>query len=180
MTFSTVNLVKNNGFEEGPHILINASRGVLLPPKQEDWTSPLPGWIIDAPKAVKFIDSGHFSVPYGKSAVELVAGRESVVAQIIRTIPNKTYTLSFIVGDAKNGCHGSMMVEAFAAEEAMQASFRSEGKGQFSTYSFQFTAESNRTRLTFVSSFYHTRINDSGTLCGPVLDEVHVFPAARI
>ncbi|KAH6814353.1 DNA-directed RNA polymerase subunit beta [Perilla frutescens var. frutescens] len=175
-----VNLVKNNGFEEGPHLLINSSHGVLLPPKQEDLTSPLPGWIIESLKAVKFIDSQHFNVPYGKAAVELLAGRESAIAQIIRTVPDKTYTLAFVVGDAKNGCHGSMMIEAFAAQEAMKAAFKSEGKGKFSTYSFQFTAESNRTRLTFFSSFYHTRINDYGTLCGPVLDEVRVLPAAKI
>ncbi|KAL0349355.1 UNVERIFIED_CONTAM: hypothetical protein Sangu_1163300 [Sesamum angustifolium] len=37
-----VNLVKNNGFEEGPHLLINSSHGVLLPPKQEDLTSHSP------------------------------------------------------------------------------------------------------------------------------------------
>ncbi|XP_057790116.1 protein DUF642 L-GALACTONO-1,4-LACTONE-RESPONSIVE GENE 2-like [Salvia miltiorrhiza] len=175
-----VNLVKNTGFEEGPHILINSSHGVLLPPKQEDWTSPLPGWIIVSLKAVKFIDSEHFNVPYGRAAVELVAGRESAIAQIIRTIPNKTYTLSFVIGDGRNGCHGSMMVEAFAAQEAMKAAFKSQGKGNFSTYSFQFTAEKNRTRLTFFSSFYHTKINDAGTLCGPVLDQVRVFPTANI
>ncbi|KAL1545239.1 hypothetical protein AAHA92_21986 [Salvia divinorum] len=175
-----VNLVKNTGFEEGPHVLTNSSHGVLLSPKQVDLTSPLPGWIIESSKAVKFIDSDHFNVPYGRAAVELVAGRESAIAQIIRTVPNKTYTLSFVAGDCKNGCHGSMMVEAYAAQEAMKAAFKSQGKGNFSTYSFQFTAESNRTTLTFFSSFYHTKINDAGTLCGPLLDQVRVCPAAII
>ncbi|EYU20209.1 hypothetical protein ABFS82_14G167300 [Erythranthe guttata] len=177
---SRVNLVKNEGFEEGPHLLMNSSHGVLLPPKQEDLTSPLPGWIIESLKAVKFIDAKHFNVPFGKSAVELVAGRESAIAQIIRTVPNKVYNLSFVVGDAKNGCHGSMLVEAFAAKTTAKAPFKSEGKGKFSTYSFQFTAVSDRTRLTFFSSFYHTRIDDFGSLCGPVLDEVRVFPAAKM
>lgn len=170
-----VNLVKNEGFEEGPHLLINSSHGVLLPPKQEDLTSPLPGWIIESLKAIKFIDSKHFNVPFGKAAVELLAGRESAIAQVIRTIPNKTYKLTFSVGDAKNDCHGSMLVEAFAAKSTFKAPFKSEGKGKFSTFSFQFTAISPRTRLTFFSSFYHTKINDYGALCGPILDEVHVI-----
>lgn len=169
-----MNLVKNGGFEEGPYLLTNSSHGVLLPPKMEDSTSPLPGWIIESLKAVKFIDSEHFNVPYGKAAVELVAGKESAIAQIIRTVADTTYTLAFVVGDANNGCHGTMMVEAFAAKAAMKASFKSEGKGKCSSYSFQFTAESNRTRVTFFSSFYHTKINDYGTLCGPVLDQVRV------
>ncbi|KAL2491610.1 hypothetical protein Adt_27238 [Abeliophyllum distichum] len=176
--FTKVNLVKNNGFEEGPHLLINSSHGVLLPPKQKDMTSPLPGWIIESIKAVKFIDSEHFNVPFGRAAVELVAGRESAIAQVIRTIPNKVYNVAFTVGDAKNNCHGSMMVEAFAGKGTMKAPFKSEGKGKFKTFSFQFKAISDRTRLTFFSSFYHTRINDYGTLCGPVLDEVRVFHAA--
>ncbi|KAL8542249.1 hypothetical protein ACS0TY_003206 [Phlomoides rotata] len=174
------NLVKNHGFEEGPHLLINSSHGVLLPPKQEDLTSPLPGWIIESLKAIKFIDSKHFNVPFGKAAVELLAGRESAIAQIIRTVPNKAYNLTFTVGDAKNGCHGSMLVEAFAAKETFKAPFKSEGKGKFSTLSFHFTAISDRTRLTFYSSFYHTKINDYGALCGPILDEVRVIPAAKI
>ncbi|GFP92086.1 hypothetical protein PHJA_001352700 [Phtheirospermum japonicum] len=171
------NLVKNGGFEEGPHLLIDSSHGVLLPPKQHDITSPLPGWIIESLKAVKFIDSKHFNVPSGKSAVELVAGRESAICQIIRTIPNKPYNLKFIIGDAKNECHGDMMVAAFAAKSKMEAPFKSEGKGKFQAFSFKFTAISNRTRLTFFSSFYHTRVSDYGTLCGPVLDDVQVFPA---
>ncbi|XP_047938141.1 uncharacterized protein LOC125185626 [Salvia hispanica] len=175
-----VNLVKNSGFEEGPHVLTNSSHGVLLSPKQIDSTSPLPGWIIESTKAVKFIDSEHFSVPYGRGGVELVAGRESVVSQIIRTLPSKTYTLSFVAGDCRNGCQGSMMVEAYAAQEAMKAAFKSQGKGNFSTYSFQFTAEKNRTKLTFFSSYYHTKINDAGTLCGPLLDQVRVFPASIV
>uniref|UniRef100_A0A5B7C6F3 DUF642 domain-containing protein n=2 Tax=Davidia involucrata TaxID=16924 RepID=A0A5B7C6F3_DAVIN len=172
------NLVKNGGFEEGPHLLINSSNGVLLPPRQEDLTSPLPGWIIESLKAVKFIDSKHFNVPFGLAAVELVAGRESAIAQIMRTIPNKFYNLTFTVGDAKNGCHGSMMVEAFAAKDTLKVPFKSQGKGRFKTASFKFKAISARTRLTFFSSFYHTRVDDFGSLCGPVLDQVRIFPVA--
>ncbi|WCJ18536.1 hypothetical protein M5689_000880 [Euphorbia peplus] len=172
------NIVKNAGFEEGPHRLVNASNGVLIPPKQEDLTSPLPGWIIESLKAVKFIDSRHFNVPFGLAAVELVAGRESAIAQILRTVPNKLYSLTFSVGDAKNGCHGSMMVEAFAGRDVFKVPFTSEGKGKFKTASFKFKAISTRTRITFYSSYYHNRVDDYGSLCGPVLDQVRVFPIA--
>lgn len=172
------NLIKNGGFEEGPHLLINSSNGVLLPPKQEDITSPLPGWMIESLKAVKFIDSKHFNVPFGFAAVELVAGRESAIAQVLRTVPNKFYSLTFTIGDAKNGCHGSMMVEAFAAKDTLKVPFESQGKGKFKTASFKFKAISTRTRITFYSSFYHNRVDDFGSLCGPVLDQVRVFPIA--
>ncbi|GER31979.1 hypothetical protein STAS_08026 [Striga asiatica] len=170
------NLVKNGDFEEGPHLLNNSVNGILLPPKQKDLNSPLPGWIIESLKAVKFIDSANFNVPSGKAAVELVAGRESAIAQVIRTVPNKPYNLTFIVGDAKNGCHGSMLVEAFAAKDTLKAPFQSNGKGESRAYSFVFKAISARTRLTFYSSFYHTKVHDFGGLCGPVLDKVRVFP----
>ncbi|KAK4797166.1 hypothetical protein SAY86_029492 [Trapa natans] len=173
-----VNLVKNPGFEEGPHRLINSSNGVLLPPKQEDLTSPLPGWIIESLKAVKFIDKKHFNVPFGLAAVELVGGRESALAQILRTVPGKCYKTTFTVGDARNACHGSMMVEAFAAMDTLKVPFESQGKGAYKTASFKFKAISARTRITFFSSFYHTRIDDFVSLCGPVLDEVHVASLA--
>ncbi|KAK6261033.1 hypothetical protein SCA6_015507 [Theobroma cacao] len=172
------NLVKNPGFEEGPHRLVNSTNGVLLPPRQEDSTSPLPGWIIESLKAVKFIDSKHFNVPAGKAAVELVAGRESAIAQILRTVPNQLYDLTFIIGDARNGCHGEMMVEAFADKNTVKVPFTSRGKGEFKTASLKFKAVTARTRITFFSSYYHTRINDFGSLCGPVLDEVRVSPVA--
>ncbi|XP_022998459.1 uncharacterized protein LOC111493086 [Cucurbita maxima] len=171
------NLIRNPSFEVGPHRLVNLTNGVLLPPKQEDITSPLPGWIIESLKAVKFIDSEHFNVPVGLAAIELVAGRESAIAQIIRTIPNKFYSLTFKVGDAKNGCHGSMMVEAFAAKDIVKVPFQSQGKGLYKTGILKFKAISTRTRITFFSSYYHTRIDDFGSLCGPVLDDVRVVPA---
>lgn len=170
--------MRNGGFEEGPHLLINSSNGVLLPPRVEDLTSPLPGWIIESLKAVKFIDAKHFNVPFGLAAIELVAGRESAIAQIIRTIPKKVYSLTFTVGDAKNGCHGSMMVEAFAAKEMFKVPFTSQGKGVSKTQTFKFTAVSDRTRITFFSSFYHTKKDDMGSLCGPVLDQVKVLHVA--
>lgn len=172
-------MVKNPGFEEGPYRLVNSTNGVLLPPRQKDLTSPLPGWIIESLKAVKFIDSKHFNVPAGNSAVELVAGRESAIAQILRTVPNKVYNLTFAVGDAKNGCHGSMMVEAFAAKDTLKTPFQSKGKGLFKTVGFKFKALEPRTRITFFSSYYHSKINDFGSLCGPAIDQVRVYPVSR-
>ncbi|CAF2093786.1 unnamed protein product [Brassica napus] len=171
------NLVKNGGFEIGPHVFANYSTGILIPARIQDLISPLPGWIVESLKPVKYIDNRHFKVPSGLAAVELVAGRESAIAQIIRTVAGKAYTLSFTVGDAQNGCHGSMTVEAFAGKEPFKLSFVSEGKGVFKTGHFKFVADSDRTRLTFYSAFYHTKLHDFGHLCGPVLDSVLVLPA---
>ncbi|ERN07011.1 hypothetical protein AMTRI_Chr03g47960 [Amborella trichopoda] len=171
------NLVKNGGFEEGPHVLKNSTSGILLPPKQNDINSPLPGWIIESIKAVRYLDSHHFTVPLGAAAVELVAGRESAIAQLIRTVPKKVYTLSFIVGDAKNGCHGSMLVEAFAGKDTVKVPFESRGQGGYKVGKMRFMALEPRTRITFFSSFYHTKVDDPGTMCGPIVDEVKVSPA---
>lgn len=170
------NLVKNAGFEIGPHVFKNFSTGILLPPKQLDLISPLPGWIIESLKPVKYIDRKHFYVPSGLAAIELVAGRESAIAQIIRTVPDKFYNLTFTIGDAKNACHGDMMVEAFAAKETLKVPYVSKGKGGFKTASFKFQAFSARTRITFFSGYYHTRLHDFGHICGPFLDDVRVFP----
>ncbi|XP_072064381.1 uncharacterized protein [Arachis hypogaea] len=63
-------------------------------------------------------------------------------------------------------------------KERVKVPFKSEGKGNFRTVSFKFKAVAPRTRLTFYSSFYHTRIDDYGSLCGPVLDQVIVFSVA--
>ncbi|MCL7035459.1 hypothetical protein MKW94_023087 [Papaver nudicaule] len=172
------NMVKNGGFETGPHFFKDYSTGVLIPPKQEDNVSPLPGWIVESLKAVRYIDSKNSKVPYGLAAVELVAGRESSIAQILRTIPKQLYKLEFTVGDAENFCHGSMVVEAFAGTETLKAKFESTGKGHFKTVGFKFKAVSARTRINFYSSFYHTKINDFGHLCGPVLDQVKVYPVS--
>lgn len=108
------NLIKNGDFEEGPFILPNTSWGVLVPPHVEDDHSPLSGWMVDSLKAVRYIDSPHFSVPQGQYAIELLAGRESSISQVIRTVPNRSYVLSFSVGDASNACKGSLMIEAYA------------------------------------------------------------------
>lgn len=172
---SNKNILKNWGFEEGPYLFPNTSWGVLIPPNIEDDHSPLPGWMVESLKAVKYIDSDHFSVPEGKRAVELVAGKESAIAQVVRTIPGKTYTLSFAVGDASNSCEGSMIVEAFAGKDTIKVPYESKGKGGYKRAVLKFVAISTRTRIMFLSTFYTMRSDDFSSLCGPVLDDVKLL-----
>lgn len=169
------NLLKNGDFEEGPYVLPNTTWGVLIPPNIEDDHSPLPGWLIESLKAVKYNDAAHFTVPQGKYAVELVAGKESAIAQVARTVAGKTYTLSFSVGDASNSCEGSMIVEAFAGKETLKVPYQSTGKGGFKRAALKFVATTSRTRIMFYSTFYTTRSDDFASLCGPVIDDVKLL-----
>ena len=70
------------------------------------------------------------------------------------------------------------MVEAFAAKETVKAPHKSQGKGDFKGASLKFTAVSARTRITFYSAYYHTKIHDFGHMCGPILDDVRVYPVS--
>ncbi|KAJ8756049.1 hypothetical protein K2173_024596 [Erythroxylum novogranatense] len=165
------NLMKNGDFEEGPYILPNAATGVLIPPHVEDDHSALPGWIVESLKAVKYIDRDHFSVPGGKRAVELLAGKESALAQVVRTIPGRTYFLSFNIGDANNSCVGSLGVEVYAGKDQAKIPYLSKGKGGFVPANLRFKAVSDHTRVMFLSTFYTMT---SGSLCGPVIDDVRL------
>ncbi|KAI4316294.1 hypothetical protein L6164_024288 [Bauhinia variegata] len=169
------NILKNGGFEEGPYVFPNTSWGVLIPPNIEDDHSPLPGWMVESLKAVKYIDSDHFSVPQGRRAIELLAGKESAIAQVARTIPGKNYVLSFAVGDASNSCEGSMIVEAFAGKDTIKVPYESKGKGGFKRAMLKFVAVSARTRIMFLSTFYTMRSDDYSSLCGPVIDDVKML-----
>ncbi|XWS27199.1 hypothetical protein CRYUN_Cryun26dG0094400 [Craigia yunnanensis] len=169
------NLMKNAGYEEGAYIFPNTPWGVLIPPNIEDDHSPLPGWMVESLKAVKYIDSGHFFVPQGRRAVELVAGKESAIAQVARTIIGKTYRLSFSVGDANNSCAGSLVVEAFAGKDTLKVPYESKGTGGFKRAALIFVAVSNRTRIMFLSTFYTMRSDDFSSLCGPVVDDVKLL-----
>ncbi|TMW85273.1 hypothetical protein EJD97_023399 [Solanum chilense] len=168
------NMLKNGNFEEGPYIFPNTSWGVLIPPNIEDDHCPLPGWIVESLKAVKYVDADHFTVPEGKRAIELVAGRESAIAQQVITKTGRIYDLIFSVGDANNACEGSMVVEAFAGNVALQFQYVSKGKGGFKRAKLRFTAMSQRTRVRFLSSYYHMKSDNSGSLCGPVIDDVRL------
>ncbi|KAL7164324.1 hypothetical protein ACSBR2_040271 [Camellia fascicularis] len=169
------NILKNGDFEEGPYVLPNTSWGVLIPPNIEDDHSPLPGWKVESLKAVKYIDSDHFSVPQGKRAVELVAGKESAIAQVARTVPGKVYNLFFAVGDASNACEGSMIVEAFAGRNTIKVPYESKGKGGYKRAILRFVATTTRTRIMFFSTFYTMRNDDFSSLCGPILDDVKLL-----
>ncbi|KAK4762446.1 hypothetical protein SAY86_008214 [Trapa natans] len=169
------NLLKNGNFEEGPYIIPKTSWGVLIPPHIEDDHSPLPGWIVESLKAVKYVDSEHFSVPDGKRAVELVAGKESALAQVVYTKPGMLYVLTFAVGDARNSCEGPLAVEAYAGKESVRVSYTSKGKGGFIRAKLPFRAISTRTRVMFLSSIYTMTRDNSGSLCGPVIDDVKLL-----
>ncbi|GER31741.1 hypothetical protein STAS_07778 [Striga asiatica] len=178
-TVYSSNLLKNGNFEQGPYIFPNTSWGVLIPPNIEDDHSPLPGWMIESLKVVKYIDSDHFRVPNGKRAVELVAGRESAIAQTVKTHPGKIYDLIFLVGDAKNSCEGWMMVEATAGKETEQVPYESKGAGGFKRARLRFKAISRHTRIRFLSEYYHMKSDNSGSLCGPVIDDVRLITVPR-
>ncbi|KAK4435795.1 hypothetical protein Salat_0743000 [Sesamum alatum] len=169
------NLLKNGDFEEGAYIFPNTSWGVLIPPNIEDDNSPLPAWMVESLKAVKYIDAAHFSVPHGQRAIELVGGKESAIAQVARTIVGKTYQLTFAVGDASNSCEGSMIVEAFAGRDTVKVPYESKGKGGYKRAVLRFVATTTRTRIMFLSTFYHMRSDDYASLCGPVVDDVKLL-----
>ncbi|RDX89851.1 hypothetical protein CR513_28364, partial [Mucuna pruriens] len=169
------NMLKNGNLEEGPYLFPNESWGVLIPPHIEDSHSPLPGWMVESLKAVKYIDSDHFAVPEGKRAIELVAGKESAIAQVVITTIDKVYDLTFAVGDANNSCEGSMEVEAFAGRDTIQVQYQSKGKGGFVRAKLQFKAVSTRTRIRFLSTFYTMKSDNSGSLCGPVIDDIRLL-----
>ncbi|XP_047062012.1 uncharacterized protein LOC124669437 [Lolium rigidum] len=176
------NLLRNGDFELGPYIFPSTPWGVLVPPILEDVHSPLPGWMIMSDtKVVKYVDAPHHAVPHGARAVELVAGRECALLQEVVTVPGWSYRLSFSVGDAANGCKGSLAVEAYAARERLRVPYESLGTGGSKPAVLEFTAIANMTRVVFQSSDH--LMTSNATLCGPVLDDVLLIgvrkPAAR-
>ncbi|XP_047083484.1 uncharacterized protein LOC124694554 [Lolium rigidum] len=176
------NMLRNGDFELGPYIFPGTPWGVLVPPILEDVNSPLSGWMVMSDtKVVKYVDAPHHKVPQGARAVELVAGREAALLQEVPTVPGWSYRLSFSVGDAANGCSGSLAVEAYAARETLKVPYESNGTGGSKPAALEFTAIANATRVVFQSS-NHLMKSDA-TLCGPVLDDVFLVrvrkPAAR-
>uniref|UniRef100_A0ACD5USV3 Uncharacterized protein n=1 Tax=Avena sativa TaxID=4498 RepID=A0ACD5USV3_AVESA len=165
------NMLRNGDFEQGPYIFPDTPWGVLVPPILEDVHSPLPGWNIMADtKVVKYVDAPHHRVPHGERALELVAGRECALLQEVPTVAGWSYRLSFSVGDAANGCVGSLAVEAYAARESLKVPYESLGTGGSKSAVLEFTAIANATRVVFRSSDH--LMKSDATLCGPVLDNV--------
>ncbi|CAN4089914.1 unnamed protein product [Withania somnifera] len=148
------------------YVKVTFHNPVLVLPLKQDKYSPIPGWMVQFVKPSKYIDSKHFSVPSGNAAVELIGGRETGIAQTVRTVPKRFYNLTFTIGDANNDCHGSMTVQA-------------SGKGWYKTASFVFQADKTRTIIAFYNPFYHTKIYDFGHMCGPVIDDVSLVHVHR-
>ncbi|KAK8641997.1 hypothetical protein V6N13_011362 [Hibiscus sabdariffa] len=169
------NLVVNSGFEFGPWMFQNVSLGVLLPTNLDEETSPLPGWMVESNRAVRYIDSNHYAVPEGKRAVELVSGKEGIISQIVGTKPEKLYSLTFSLGHARDKCKEPLAVMAFAGDQAQNFHYTPDSNTTFQVASVNFTAKAERTRIAFYSVYYNTRTDDMSSLCGPVVDDVRVW-----
>ncbi|XP_076960358.1 BIIDXI-like protein At5g11420 [Bidens hawaiensis] len=174
------NAVLNGDFEEGPWMFRNASLGVLLPTNLDEETSSLPGWIVESNRAVRYIDSYHFSVPGGKRAVELLSGKEGIISQMVPTKPNKPYTMSFSLGHAGDSCKQPLAVMAFAGDQAENVHYTPNANSTFQTANVNFTAKAERTRVAFYSVYYNTRSDDMSSLCGPVVDDIRVVVSGGV
>jgi hypothetical protein len=149
---------------------------------EEDDVSPLPGWMIMSySKVVKYIDSEHFAVPHGSRAVELVAGLEAALVQEVDTVPGSSCRLEFSLGDAGNRCAASpMRVQVATAAGSKSVDYNSDGTGGHARDALDFTAEGNRTRVVFYSAGYHMASDGTGTLCGPVIDDVSLVCVSQM
>jgi hypothetical protein len=181
------NLLRNGGFEEGPYIIPGTACGVLVPPMDEDDVSPLTGWMVMSySKVAKYVDAAHYAVPGGARAVELVAGSEVALVQEVDTVPGAACTMEFSVGDAGDGCVACapeppmrVVAAATGAQATTTVEYQSRGKGGHTRAKLEFTAEGNRTRVVLYSSGYHTMSDSTGTLCGPVVDDVSLVCASK-
>ncbi|XP_044967620.1 uncharacterized protein LOC123427607 [Hordeum vulgare subsp. vulgare] len=175
------NLLRNGDFEEGPYVAPGSACGVLVPPMDADAMSPLPGWMVMSySKAAKYVDAAHYAVPCGSRAVELIAGVEAALVQEVDTVPGSACRMEFSVGDAGDGCVACgpeqqpmrVVAAATGAQGPATVEYHSSGKGGHARGELAFTAEGNRTRVVLYSSGYHTMADGSGSLCGPVVDDV--------
>lgn len=169
------NAVVNGDFEEGPWMFRNTTLGVLLPTNLDEETSSLPGWTVESNRAVRFIDSDHFSVPQGKRAVELLSGKEGIISQMVETKANAPYKMSFSLGHAGDKCKEPLAVMAFAGDQAQNFHYMAQANSSFEVSELNFTAKADRTRIAFYSVYYNTRTDDMSSLCGPVIDDVRVW-----
>lgn len=169
------NEVVNGDFEEGPWMFKNATLGVLLPSNIDEETTSLPGWIVESNRAVRYIDSDHYTVPQGKRAVELLSGKEGIISQMVETKPDKQYSLLFTMGSAGDSCQPPLAIMAFAGDQAQNFHFAPIGNSTSMAANVTFTARAERTRVAFYSLYYNTRSDDHSSLCGPVVDDVKVL-----
>ncbi|KAG7643090.1 hypothetical protein ISN44_As02g029320 [Arabidopsis suecica] len=169
------NAVINGDFEEGPWMFRNTTLGVLLPTNLDEEISSLPGWTVESNRAVRFIDSDHFSVPEGKRALELLSGKEGIISQMVETKANIPYKMSFSLGHAGDKCKEPLAVMAFAGDQAQNFHYMAQANSSFERSELNFTAKAERTRIAFYSIYYNTRTDDMTSLCGPVIDDVKVW-----
>ncbi|XP_041025587.1 uncharacterized protein LOC121265971 [Juglans microcarpa x Juglans regia] len=169
------NAVINGNLEEGPWMFRNTSLGVLLPTNLDEEISSLPGWNVESNRAIRYIDSDHFTVPEGKRAIELLSGKEGIISQMVETTANKPYTLTFSLGQAGDKCKQPLAVMAFAGDQAQNIHYTPDSNSTFQSANVNFTAKAERTRIAFYSVYYNTRSDDMSSLCGPVVDDVRVW-----
>ncbi|KAJ6847892.1 uncharacterized protein M6B38_116500 [Iris pallida] len=174
------NAVTNGDFEEGPWMFADAALGVLLPTNLGQDVSSLPGWIVESDRAVRYVDSDHYTVPQGKRAVELLSGKEGVISQMVATAPEKQYSLAFTVGSAGDSCQAPLAVMAFAGDQAQNFHYSPAGNATHVPANLTFTAQAERTRVAFYSIYYNTRSDDRSSLCGPVVDDVKVVAVSSV
>lgn len=165
---SSENLLMNGGFEEGPYLLSNSSYGVLLQDITNMSTSPLPGWTVGS--TVRYIDSGHYFVPEGAAAVELVGGPNASLQQVVSSSKGAEYALSFALGDGKDLCQGNMSVQVVAGDGSTNFTHNSVGSGRYENYTMKFRAVSDTTNISFVNLLRNEEVN--ALFCGPVIDNV--------
>ncbi|KAG0485584.1 hypothetical protein HPP92_009432 [Vanilla planifolia] len=169
------NMVVNGDLEEGPWMFKDAALGVLLPTNLDEETSSLPGWIVESNRAVRYIDSDHYTVPQGRRAIELLSGKEGIISQMVETKPEKQYSLVFAMGSAGDSCQPPLAVMAFAGDQAQGFHFAPIGNSTSLYANLSFIARAERTRVAFYSVYYNTRSDDHSSLCGPVVDDIKVL-----
>ncbi|XP_021763906.1 uncharacterized protein LOC110728574 [Chenopodium quinoa] len=172
------NVVLNGDFEEGPWLFKNESLGILIPTNLDEETTPLPGWIVESNRAVRYVDSYHFDVPEGKRAIELLSGKEGIISQMVETTPKKEYTLSFSMGQGGDKCKEPLAIMAFAGDQAQNFHYTPDSNSTFRREGLNFTAKADRTRIAFYSVYYNTQTDHMSSLCGPMLDDVKVWGAS--
>ena len=179
-------MLRNGDFEQGPYIFPGTRWGVLVPPITEDVHSPLSGWtVMSDTKVVKYVAAPHHAVPRGARAVELVAGVEAALVQEVDTVPGSACRMEFSVGDAGDGCVACgpelqpmrVVAAATGAQGTAAGEYHSRGTGGRARGALAVTAEGSRTRVVLYSSGYHTMSDGSGSLCGPVVDDVSLVCA---
>jgi choice-of-anchor C domain-containing protein len=154
------NLVVNSGFEQGPD-----------PGGYKSYTSKdkLPGWTI-AQGSVDVIGN-YFKCAHGR-CIDMQGNNNGVIRQTIATEAGKKYRVSFALsanpqcGDAKK------VLRVSAGKESKQFVVMSKPTIPWTRRTWEFTADADKTPLTFAST------GKEGS-CGPMLDDVSVVLIAE-